>query len=209
MEKIDLRKQFQNLYRPSAKKIEEVEVPPLKFVMLDGIVPKGEKVDQSEDFSQAMEALYGISYTLKFASKLRKENPIDFTVMALEALWWVAHVDFEFGKPDEWLFTAMMMQPEQITTEMFEEALVQVGKKRPNPALKKLRLETFSERLCIQVMHIGPYSTEPVTIDRMKAYMHENGYIRNGKHHEIYLGDPRRADPNKLKTILRQPVKKG
>jgi hypothetical protein len=209
MEKIDLRKQYHGLYHPSAKKIEEVDVPPLNFIMIDGIVRKGEKVDQSEDLSQAMEALYGISYTLKFSSKLRKENPIDFTVMALEALWWVANNDFEFGKPDDWLFTAMMMQPDHISNEMFEQALTQLGKKRPGPALRKLKFKTFREGPSIQVMHIGPYSAEPATIDRMKKYMHENSYIRNGKHHEIYLGDPRRADPSKLKTILRQPIKKA
>lgn len=209
MDKLDLRKQYRNLYLPSAKQIEVVDVPQFKFVMIDGVVKKGEKVDQSQDFSQAMEVLYGMSYTLKFASKLRKENPIDFTVMALEALWWVANDDFEFGKPDDWLFTAMMMQPEHITNEMYEQALVQLEKKRPSPALKKLRFETFCEGSSIQVMHLGPYSAEPATIERMKAFMHENGYVRNGKHHEIYLGDPRRAEPAKLKTILRQPVKKG
>lgn len=208
MEKLDLRKQYKDLYLPSAQKITIVDVPQFNFIMIDGMVPKGEKVDQSADFTQAMEAMYGMSYTLKFASKLRKENSIDFTVMALEALWWVANDDFEFGKPDDWLFRAMMMQPEHITTEMFEQAVSQLEKKRPNPALKKLRFESFCEGTSIQVMHIGPYSTEPVTIDRMKAFMHENGYIRNGHHHEIYLGDPRRADPSKLKTVLRQPVKK-
>ena len=208
MEKIDLRKQYKNLYLPSDKRIDIVDVPEFKFIMIDGMVHKGEKVDQSEDFAQAMEAMYGMSYTLKFASKLRKENPIDYTVMALEALWWVANDDFEFGKPADWLFRAMMMQPEHITVEMFEQALTHLEKKRASPALKKLRFESFCEGTSIQVMHIGPYSEEPVTIDRMKAFMHENGFVRNGKHHEIYLGDPRRADPSKLKTVLRQPIKK-
>jgi hypothetical protein len=202
MEKIDLRKQYKNLYLPSAKKIDIVDVPSFKFILIDGVVHKG-------DFTQAMEAMYGISYTLKFTSKLRKENPIDYTVMALEALWWVANNDFEFGKPDDWLFTAMMMQPEHITQEMFEQASTQLEKKRPNPAIKKLRFENFREGLSIQVMHLGPYSAEPATIERMKEFMKENGYVRNGKHHEIYLGDPRRADPAKLKTVLRQPIRKG
>jgi hypothetical protein len=208
MEKLDLRKQYKNLYLPSAKQIEVVDVPQFKFIMIDGMVHKGEKVDQSQDFAQAMEAMYGMSYTLKFASKLRNENPIDFTVMALEAQWWVANDDFEFGKPDDWLFTAMMLQPEHITCEMFEGALSQLEKKRPSPALRKLRFETFYEGPSIQVMHIGPYSAEPATIERMKTFMRENGYLRNGKHHEIYLGDPRRADPSKLKTVLRQPFRK-
>jgi hypothetical protein len=209
MEKLDLRKQYKHLYLPSAKIIDVVDVPSFKFIMIDGVVRKGEKVDQSQDFTQAMEAMYGMSYTLKFASKLRKENPIDYTVMALEALWWVANDDFEFGKPDDWLFTAMMMQPEHITQEMFDQALAQLERKRPGPALRKLRFENFREGLSIQVMHLGPYSAEPATIDWMKTFMKENGYMRNGKHHEIYLGDPRRADPAKLKTVLRQPVKKG
>lgn len=209
MEKIDLRKQYKNLYQPSAKKIELVEVPEFKFAMIEGIVRKGEKVGESPEFVQAMEALYGLAYTLKFASKLRKENPIDFTVMSLEALWWVKNDDFAFGKPDDWHFKAMIMQPEHITEEMFKEALIQLEKKRPNQALAKLQIEHFAEGQSVQVMHIGPYAEEASTIERMKLFMKENGLVRNGKHHEIYLGDPRRADPVKLKTVLRQPVKRG
>lgn len=155
-----------------------------------------------------MEALYGISYTLKFASKLSKVNPIDYNVMAVEALWWVKGDDFEFGKIEDWFFSAMIMQPNHITQAMFEDARNQLEKKRPNPALGKLHLTTFKEGLSIQVMHIGPYSSEPSTIDRMKIFMKESILVRNGKHHEIYLGDPRHADPAKLKTVLRQPVKK-
>ncbi len=208
MDKLDLRKQYKDLYQPSAKTVALVDVPEFNFVMLDGIVRAGEKVNASPEFTLAMEALYGISYTLKFASKLRKENPIDYTVMALEALWWVKGDDFEFGKIEDWYFTAMMMQPSHLTQAMFEDARRQLEKKRPNPALGKLRLAGFKEGSSIQVMHIGPYSAEPATIERMKTFMKENHLVRNGKHHEIYLGDPRRADPNKLKTVLRQPVKK-
>jgi hypothetical protein len=209
MDKLDLRKRYKNLYQPTAKEVALVDVPEFHFVMLDGMIHAGEKVDASPEFTQAMEAMYGISYTLKFASKLRKENPIDYTVMALEALWWVKGDDFEFGKIEDWYFSAMMMQPDHITQAMFEDARNQLEKKRPNPALAKLRWTTFKEGLSIQVMHIGPYSTEPATIDRMKAFMKENDLVRNGKHHEIYLGDPRRADPAKLKTVLRQPVRKA
>ena len=206
MEKLDLRKQYKNLYQPSAKDVVLVDVPEFHFVMLDGIVRAGEKVNASPEFTQAMEALYGISYTLKFASKLSKVNSIDYTVMAVEALWWVKGDDFEFEKIEDWYFTAMMMQPNHITQAMFEEARNQLAKKRPNPALGKLRFNTFKEGQSIQVMHIGPYSAEPATIDRMKTFMKAKNLERNGKHHEIYLGDPRRADPAKLKTVLRQPV---
>lgn len=101
----------------------------------------------------------------------------------------------------------MIMQPSHITTELFGDALVQLKKKKPSPAVAKLRLESFREGTSVQIMHIGPYSAEPATLDRMKSFMQERGLTRNGRHHEIYMGDPRRSAPEKLKTILRQPVK--
>jgi hypothetical protein len=207
MDKLDLHKQYKNLYSPSAKQVELVEVPPFQFAMIDGIIKANESPATSADFADAMQALYGISYTLKFASKLRKQDPIDYTVMALEALWWVENDDFEFGKKQDWYFTAMIMQPPHITAEMFGDALAQLNKKKTSTALAKLRLENFHEGQSVQVIHIGPYSAEPATIDRMKAFMQEHNLTRNGKHHEIYLGDPRKSAPEKLKTVLRQPVK--
>lgn len=207
--KIDLRKELKYLYAPSAKNVELVDVPAFKYVMVDGTVPAGVPVADAPEFAEAMTAMYGMSYTLKFASKLRKENPIDYTVMALEALWWVEGGEFEFGRKQDWRFTALMMQPDHITTEMYQQALEQLKKKKPSQGLAKLRFETFHEGLSVQVMHIGPYSAEQPTIERMKAFMKENGLVRNGHHHEIYFGDPRRSAPEKLKTILRQPVKKA
>ncbi len=208
MDKLDLKKQLKHLYEPSAKAVELLEVPAFQFAMVDGTIRAGESVGDSPAFVEALNALYGISYTLKFMSKLRKENPIDYSVMALEALWWVEGDDFEFGRKQDWLFTAMIMQPEHITQEMFREALAQLNKKKPGPANARLQLATFEEGLSVQVMHIGPYAAEPATIERMKEYMHANRLERNGKHHEIYMGDPRRAQPEKLKTVLRQPVKR-
>lgn len=207
MEKLDLRKQFKTLFSPSAKQVEVVDVPSLQFAMINGLIPEHESPGTSADFEDAMQALYGISYTLKFMSRLSKDNPIDYTVMALEALWWVEHNDFEFSKKQEWLFKAMIMQPDHISPAMFSEALDKLNKKKPSPAVSKLKLDKFAEGRCIQVMHLGPYSAEPATIDRMKAFMKENHLVRNGHHHEIYLGDPRKSAPEKLKTILRQPVK--
>jgi hypothetical protein len=211
MKTLDLKKQFKYLYLPSAKKIEIVQVPRLQFAMIDGAIEKGEEPGTSPAFHEAMIALYGLSYTLKFTSKLRKKNPIDYPIMALEGLWWVEDGHFDITVKDNWNYTVMMLQPEHISQEMFEEARGQVRKKRgDSPALSKARSEHFEEGLCVQVMHIGPYATEPATIERMKEFISQNGYRDcvglGGKHHEIYLGDPRKADPVKLKTVLRHPV---
>ena len=214
MKTLDLKKEFKHLYQPSAKKIEIVQVPKLQFAMIDGSIEKGYEPGTSPAFREAMMALYGLSYTLKFTSKLRKKNPIDYPVMALEGLWWVEDGHFDITIKDNWSYTVMMLQPEHISEKMFEEARGQVRKKRgESPALSKARLEYFEEGLCVQVMHIGPYDTEPVTVERMRAFAQENGYRDRvglgGKHHEIYLGDPRKADPTKLKTVLRHPVEKA
>jgi hypothetical protein len=206
MTELDLRKQWKHLYAPSAKKIELVDVPEFKFVMIDGRIEPGEAPDTSSGFGEAMAALYGAAYTLKFMSKLRKEAPIDYPVMALEGLWWVEDGQFDITIKDNWVYTLMIMQPDHITPAMFAEAVAQAAKKRPNPAFARLRLESFCEGLCVQTMHIGPYAAEPATIERMNQWAAENGYRLAGKHHEIYLGDPRRADPEKLKTVLRHGV---
>jgi hypothetical protein len=175
-------------------------------VMLDGRIEAGQEPGTSPGFGAAMGALYGAAYTLKFMSKLRKEHPIDYPVMALEGLWWVEDGRFDITVKDNWVYTVMIMQPDHITPEMFAEALAQAAKKRPNPALSRLRLESFREGLCVQTMHLGPYDTEPASIAKMHRWAAENGYRLVGKHHEIYLGDPRRAEPEKLKTVLRHAV---
>jgi hypothetical protein len=128
--------------------------------------------------------------------------------MALEGLWWVEDGKFDITVKDNWVYTVMIMQPDHITPEMFAETVAQAEKKRPNPALSRLRLEPFREGLCVQTMHIGPYATEPATIERMQQWAAEGGYRMAGRHHEIYMGDPRRADPEKLKTVLRHPVER-
>lgn len=209
MDKLDLRKTYKHLYQPSAKKVELVEVPPLQFAMIDGEIEAGTGPGDSPSFQQALEALYGISYTLKFASKRRRENPIDYTVMGLEGLWWVEEGEFDIANPSNWRWTAMILQPAHITAAMFQEALAQLRRKKPSPALDQLRLERFHEGLCLQIMHLGPYAEEPAKVARIDAYAEANGYLLHGKHHEIYVGDPRRAAPDKLKTVLRHPVKRA
>ena len=207
MIKLDLRKELKHLYAPSAKKVEMVDVPRFQFVMIDGLIEPGLLPGSSPGFKDAMGALYGATYTLKFISKLRKADPIDYPVMALEGLWWVEGGEFSFESKDPWSYTVMILQPDHITSEMFAEALGQLRKKKGDqPAFSRLRLEAFEEGPCIQVMHVGPYAAEPATVEKMDAFAREHGYLLHGKHHEIYLGNPLRAQPEKLKTILRHPI---
>ena len=208
MEKLDLRQQYKHLYKPRHNKVTVVEVPIFKFALIDGAIERGKTPGTSPSFMAATEMMYAISYTLKFMSKQREEDPIDYAVMALEALWWIEDGKFDISNPSNWLWTAMIMQPDHITNEMFQAGLVQVRKKKPHLALNRLRFETFHEGLSMQIMHIGPYAKEPATLAKMDAFARENGYTTRGKHHEIYLGDPRRTKPENLKTVLRHPVEK-
>jgi hypothetical protein len=207
METLDLRQQLKYLYSPSQKKIEVLDVPAFNFVAIEGAIEPDQKVGTSPGFQEATQALYGAAYTLKFMFKKRKEQPVDFPVMALEGLWWVEDGQFDIQKPGNWKYQIMILQPGLVTQELFAQALEQLRKKKPSPALERLRLETFHEGLSIQVLHVGPYANEPATIARMDAFAEEQGYLMHGKHHEIYLGNPLRADPAKLKTILRHPVR--
>lgn len=214
MNKLDLKKELKHLYIPSAKEVQVVDVPEFNFVMIDLTIAPDETPARSQAFQQATSALYNLSYTLKFMSKQRPDNPIDYPVMALEGLWWTESGGFDWTKKEAWQATLLMMQPEHITAEMYEAALRQVREKQArkgeeNPALDRLRFERWREGLCLQIMHIGPYSEEPRTVERMKAFAQENGYLYRGKHHEIYLGDPRRTQPEKLRTVLRQPVERA
>ena len=208
IKKLDLKTKFKSLYVPSAKTPAIVQVPNFLFVRIDGAIEKGFEPGNSPQFQQAMEALYGFAYTLKFTSKQRKKNPIDYPVMALEGLWWVEDGHFDITVKDNWFYTVQIMQPPHITPDMFDEARAKLKAKKENPALDRVRLESFEEGLCVQMMHIGPYATEPATIEKMQAFAQAQGYTFQHKHHEIYLGDPRRAQPEKLKTVLRHPVKK-
>jgi hypothetical protein len=213
MEKLDLKKDLKYLYNPSAKNIELVDVPSMKFIMIDGAIEPDQSPGSSPAFAEAMQAIYGAAYTLKFAAKRREEKPLDYPVMALEGLWWIENGAFDIKKPGNWMYSVMIMQPEQISTEMFMDALASMRKKKGDqPAFSRLRLERYHESLSVQTMHIGPYASEPATIERMQEYMNANGLQDlvglGGKHHEIYLGDPRKADPSRLKTVLRHPVKR-
>jgi hypothetical protein len=207
MEKLDLRQQYKHLYSPSAKKVEVVDVPPLQFAMIDGTIPPELGPGESPVFQEDVSALYGISYTLKFMFKKRAENAIDYPVMALEGLWAAASGVYNPVERDTWLYTVLIMQPDFVTPRIFEDARAQLLRKKPGPGPERLRLEKLHEGQCIQTMHIGPYATEPETIARMDAFASEHGYQLHGRHHEIYLSDPLRTAPERMKTILRHPIR--
>ncbi len=155
-----------------------------------------------------VEALYSVAYPLKFL--LKKELAIDYPVMPLEGLWWTQDMHtFSLDNKENWFWTMMIMQPEEVTGELFEQTLEQVRKKKASPALAKIRLQRFHEGLAAQIMHLGPFSAEGPTIAKLHAFIHDQGYEFDGieqKHHEIYLSDPRRAVPAKMRTVIRQPV---
>ena len=207
MEKIDLHKTYKDLYTPSAKAVQLVQVPAFNFAMIDGAIEPGHGPGDSPAFQEATQALYSLSYTLKFDVKQRKENPIDYGVMALEGLWFIEEGVFDINVKDNWKYKLMIMQPEFITPAMFQDAVSQVKRKHDSASVDRLRLEKFEEGLCVQIMHIGPYASEPATVEKMDTFAVQNGYTMSGMHHEIYLGNPLRADPAKLKTVLRHGVR--
>ena len=204
MKKIDYKKEFKHLYFPPAKEVVEVDVPEMNFIMLDG---KGDP-NTSQEFQEAMEALYGISFTAKFMIKKEGEAETDYVVPPLEGLWWaedMAH--FSVERKEEWLWTVMIMQPEYVTRNIYKKACEQLKEKKNPPALSRVRFEGYKEGLSAQIMHIGPFSEEGPTVDRVHAYIEDKGYEINGKHHEIYLSDFRRTKPERLKTVIRQPFR--
>ena len=206
VQKLDLRRQYRGLYAPSAKAVEVVDVPELLFTMIDGETEAGVGPSDSKGFRQSMEALYGVGYGLKFMSKLRERDPVDFTVMAAEGLWSFESGGFGLGSDGRMIYTLLMLQPDHITTDMLQAVVSEAGAKHSNPALERMRLERWREGPSIQIMHVGPYAEEPRTIQLMEDFATEHGYRLHGRHHEIYLGDPRRAKPENLKTILRHPI---
>lgn len=202
MQKIDFKKELRHLYSASVKAPVIVEVPRMNFIMIDGA---GDP-NTSEEFQQAVEALFSTSYTLKFMIK-KGPQAIDYGVMPLEGIWWADDMSsFSVEKKAAWKWSLMIMQPEYVTSELYQQALEQTGKKKDLPASGQLRFEAFHEGLSAQLLHIGPFSEEGPTIETLHRFIQESGYNRRGRHREIYLSDFRRAAPEKLKTIIRQPI---
>mgnify|MGYP001828308090 CR=1 FL=1 len=201
MAKIDFKKEFKHLYSPTKGKFSIVDVPAMNFLMVDGV---GYPVDNPA-YEQALGALYGISYGLKFVSKAQGK---DYVVPPLEGLWWMEDMSkFSMEKKDEWEWTMMIMLPEWVTRNMVDTTIADVTQKKDLPALEKLRFESYHEGLSVQTFYVGPYSEEGPTIASMHAHVEAEGFSLRGKHHEIYLNDARKTAPEKLKTVIRQPIK--
>jgi len=209
METIDLRKQMKDVWTPPVGKVVLVTVPAMPYLVVEGTG----NPNRSQAFPDAIQALYSMAYSLKFGAKTA--GVADWKVMPLEALWWttsgknVSDADFEGKGGEDIAWKALLMQPTVVTANMLEQAKAEVVRKKKDvPALSRLRLETWAEGLCVQTMYVGPYDGERATIEMMHAWTATNGYRVRGRHHELYVGDPNRSAPEKLKTILRQPVEK-
>ena len=202
MQKIDLKKTLKHFYLPSASKVVQVEIPPMNYLMVDGAGdPNTEK-----SYQEAVEALFTLSYTLKFMAK-KGPLAVDYGVMPLEGLWWGDDMAaFSVEDKSNWKWTLMIMQPDFITPEMVATATAEVRKKKNPAALNKVRFEEFAEGVSAQILHIGPFAEEGPTIERIHRFIADSGHQLIGKHHEIYLSDIRKADPKKWKTVIRQPM---
>ena len=206
MSPLDLVRQHKPLYAPSAKHPVIVEVLDLSFIMVDG---RGDP-NTSEQYQEALGALYGIAYALKFTRK-KADAERDFKVAPLEGLWWADSERPDMQQlqatRDAWNWTMMIALPDDVTAAEVAAAAEAAARKRPSPAIGLARLERLEEGLAAQIMHVGPYSAEPPTIERLHAFVAEQGYELRGRHHEIYLNDPRRTAPERLKTVIRHPVR--
>lgn len=207
MPKLDLKKN-KELYSPLEKEVSIVDVPEMSFLMIDG---EGDP-NTSQQYRDSIEALFSVSFKVKFISE--KENEQDYVVMPLEGLWWVENMeDFSIKDKSGWKWTAMIRQPDFITKDMIDKAIEEVEKKKNPPAISRIKFESLHEGLSAQIMHVGPYSEEGPTIEKLHNFIEDNSYEFNGsmsgeKHHEIYLNDVRRTKPENIKTIIRQPIKR-
>lgn len=202
MSKVDYKKTL-DCYQAKYHEFRIVNVPKLQYVMIDG---HGDP-NTSQEFKDAIAALYPVSYKLKFASKL--ELGKDYTVMPLEGLWWAKDMESFTTARDksQWDFTLMIMQPDWITQEMLKAAVQKVGEKEPPISLSKVRLEALAEGQCVQTLHIGAYDDEADILSKMHhEFIPAQNLQMVKKHHEIYFSDFRKVAPDKLRTILRNPV---
>jgi hypothetical protein len=202
--KVDFKTTQKELYRPSSKEVVVIEVPEMQFLMIDGIGSPGD----SKEYQNAIAALYPVAFKTKFLSKKKGK---DYVVPPLEGLWWADNMDdYRSGNRDKWKWTMMIRQPDWITKETIEEAIEMTKTNKPELSglLDKLRLECYKEGQCAQIMHLGPFSEEGPTVEKVHNFIGEHKGKYDGlsqKHHEIYLSDPRRAKPENMKTVIRQP----
>jgi hypothetical protein len=214
VEKIDYKKKYKELYLPKQKPMV-VDVPAMTFIMVNG---SGNPNNEDGEYHKAVELLYGLAYTIKMSKRngCEPKGYFDYVVPPLEGLWWLEDDNMDFTLKDKYLWTSMIRQPEFVTKEVFEWACKELKRKKPKIDITNAYLENFSEGLSVQIMHIGPFADEPKSTKLIGSYIGENnlkdaistaypgGRIR--RHHEIYLSDPRKTSPEKLKTVLRHPV---
>lgn len=210
MEKVDYKKIYKNLYLPK-KQPAVIEVPEMTFIMVKG---KGDP-NTSDSYKEALEILYGLSFTIKMSkmSGTEPEGYFDYVVPPLEGLWWTEEEVFNgynVGDKDKLCWISMIRQPEFVTEDVFLWAKEILHRKKPELNFTSTRLQSYKEGLCCQVLHVGPYDDEPGTIEKMQLFVEEAGYKEDldsrRHHHEIYLGDPRRTKPENLKTVIRHPI---
>lgn len=213
MDLIDFVKERKDLYQPG-REPGIIDVPKMQFLMFDGSGAPDPDVGSDEDiseFQEALGALYGLTYSIKMSDKkgLAPAGWQNFKVPPLEALWWMDDgSEFDTSRPEKWRWTALMRMPDFLTPEIVATFADMLEAKKKSEIYKKVRLESYHEGSSVQIMHVGSYADEGPNIERMHAYAKEQGYTLHGKHHEIYFGDPRRSAPEKLRTILRHPVRK-
>jgi hypothetical protein len=201
MPNIDLKKALKHLYQPSAREVVRVDVPAFRFLMIDGA---GDP-NTSPHYARAVEALFSVSYAAKFIVK-KGPSGIDYAVMPLEGLWWSDDMaSFAANDRTKWKWTMMIHQPPYADDAVLDAAMADVKRRKGLAAVDLLRVETFAEGPCAQTLHVGPFTEEGPTIQRVHDFIEERGALA-GKHHEIYLSDIRRAAPSRWKTIIRQPM---
>jgi len=199
---VDFKKEMKAFYQPSTSPAL-IDVPEMSFIMLTGAGHP-----DSDLFQETIQTLYSVAFTIKFSLKKQKSGN-EYVVPPLEGLWWTAGESvFDINNKDNWAWTMMIMQPDFITKDVFQAGIEEIRKKKNPSLLDKVTFEKYHEGLSVQLMHIGPYSEEPANIKKMHDFAAEFGFTLHGKHHEIYVGDPRRTAPDRLKTVLRQPIKK-
>lgn len=206
MKKLDLKKDLKELY--SAKNTPTLLLPQRQQIIC--IEGQGDP-NTSKDFSNAIESLFPVAFKIKFMSKQHLDR--DFVVMPLEGLWWAdSMIDFSTDDKTTWKWKLLIVQPDFITKEIYMRAIDEVNKTKALPALSKVKFDSLNEGHSAQLLHVGPYSKEEASVKRLHEFIQNNGYTFDGlqqKHHEIYLSDARRTAPEKLKTIIRQPITLG
>ena len=200
MAKIDLKKEHKALYAATAD-CTVVDVPELAYLMIDGA---GDP-NSAQEYRDAVSALFSVAYKTKFIAKA--DTATDHVVMPLEGLWWADDMaDFSVDDKSNWKWTMLIVQPDHVAAAHVAEAIEHATTKKKQEAAASIRLERWEEGRSAQLLHIGPYADEAPNIERLHDYIAESGLALRGKHHEIYLSDPSRVAPEKMKTIIRQPV---